>query len=128
MTRVMRIRLNERDLDKPLYRIFPIWLFEMALVTNGGNLALVPPTRWDDPQEDPCARIQMSAPDGSQRPLEGYLKAAYAQCWSMDGQSDALLRAYSRVNKDSVSGRNTEPKERLINAFGFAEMAVRAVV
>jgi hypothetical protein len=28
----------------------------------------------------------------------------------MDGQSDALLRAYSRVSKDPVSGRNVEPK------------------
>ena len=41
MRAVKQIRLSETDLDKPLYRIFPIWFFEMALVTNGGNLALL---------------------------------------------------------------------------------------
>jgi hypothetical protein len=107
---VKTIDLKEPDLDRPLYRIYSIWFFEMALITNGGNLALVPPARWDDPHEDPCAWIQMSAPGGGQKSLSEYLQPTYAQCWSMDGGSDALLRAYSRVSRDLVLGRNIEPQ------------------
>src|SRR5690349_11946089 len=100
--KVTIIDLKESDLDRPIYRIYPVWFFEMSLITNGGNLALVPPAVWEDPQEDPCAWIQMSAPDGAQKSLSGYLQPTYAQCWSMDGHSDALLRAYSRVSRDRV--------------------------
>jgi hypothetical protein len=90
--RVKTIDLKEPDLDRPLYRIYSIWFFEMALITNGGNLALVPPARWDDPHEDPCAWIQMSAPGGGQKSLSEYLQPTYAQCWSMDGGSDGSFR------------------------------------
>jgi len=104
------IDLDEADLDRPLYRIYPIWFLENALTMNGGNLALVPPRMWEDPHEDPCSWIQMQAPGGAQKSLTEYLKPIYAQCWSMEGQSDVLLRAYSRVSKDNFLGRNSEPK------------------
>jgi hypothetical protein len=35
--RVKTIDLKEPDLDRPLYRIYSIWFFEMALITNGGR-------------------------------------------------------------------------------------------
>jgi hypothetical protein len=89
----------------------------MAPSINGGNLTLVRPALWEDPQEDLCAWLQMDARGGSQKQLSGYLRPTYAQCWSMDGQSDALLRAYSRVSKDSVSGRNVEPKLEGVKAL-----------
>jgi hypothetical protein len=98
------------DMDRPLYRIFPLWFFEAALRVNGGNLALVRPKVWEDPHEDPCAQIYMSQPNGTQDALSAHLKPAYAQCWSFEGQSDALLRAYSRVTKDAATNRNVEPK------------------
>jgi hypothetical protein len=98
------------NLDRPLYRIFPLWFFEHALRVNGGCLVLVPPTAWEDPYEDLCARIVMAAPDRSQKELSGYLRPTYAQCWSFEGESDALLRAYSRVTRDHITQRNVEPK------------------
>lgn len=107
--RVTLIDLAGAELDRPLYRIYPIWLFDAALITNGGNLALVPPQKWEDPHEDPCGRIQMAF-GGQQQPLSEYLQSAYGQCWSFEGESDVLMRAYSRVNRDSVVGRNTEPR------------------
>jgi hypothetical protein len=109
-SKVTMIALDEADLDRPLYRIYPIWFLEMALITNGGNLALVPPAVWEDPHEDPCAWIQMSAPGGAQKSFSEYLQPTYAQCWSLEGRSDALLRAYSRVSRDRVLNRNVEPK------------------
>jgi hypothetical protein len=71
---------------------------------------LVPPKKWEDPYEDLCFRITMSAPDGSQKPLSEYLVPTFAQCWSFEGHSDALLRAYSRVTRDQITSRNIEPK------------------
>jgi hypothetical protein len=107
--RVTLIDLAGADLDRPLFRIYPIWLFDAALITNGGNLAVVPPRKWEDPNEDPCGRIQMAF-GREQQPFSEYLQSAYGQCWSFEGESDVLMRAYSRVNRDSVVGRNTEPR------------------
>jgi hypothetical protein len=104
------IGIPDSDLDRPLYRIFPLWFFEYALRVNGGSLVLVRPQRWDDPHEDPCMNIMMCAPDYTQKHLAAYLKPVYAQCWSFEGKSDALLRAYSRVSQDGATKRNVEPK------------------
>lgn len=43
------------------------------------------------------------------RGLEEYLNPVYAQCWSNTEESDTLLRAYSRVVKDSRHQRNLHP-------------------
>jgi hypothetical protein len=98
------------DMDQPLYRIFPLWFFEDALYVNNGRLVLIPPARWEDPFEDPCASIIMRMPDHSQKTLSTFLCQTYAQCWSLEGGSDSLLRAYSRVTKDTITGRNVEPR------------------
>jgi hypothetical protein len=52
----------------------------------------------------------MCFPDNSQKQLAEYLSPLYAQCWSFEGESDALLKAYSRVTKDNITKRNAEPK------------------
>lgn len=98
------------DMNRPLYRIFPLWFFEAALRTNCGNLFLVRPHAWEDPFEDICDKIQFVTPDHRHTMLSPYLRPAFAQCWSFEGKSDALLRAYSRVSIDKASGRNTDPK------------------
>jgi hypothetical protein len=98
------------DMNRPLYRIFPVWFFEAALRTNGGNLFLVRPHAWEDPFEDICDKIQFVTPDYRHTMLSPYLQPAFAQCWSFEGKSDALLRAYSRVSIDKASGRNADPK------------------
>ena len=115
------------DLDRPLYRIFPLWFFEYALRVNGGCLVLVPPRVWEDPYEDLCARIMMSAPDHSQKGLAGYLRPTYAQCWSFEGQSDALLRAYSRVTRDHITHRNVEPKYEGVQVITTPQKLVSAL-
>jgi hypothetical protein len=101
---------RELDLDRPLYRIFSLWFFEAALRLNGGNLALVPPAFWEDPYEDPCKHTYISRSSGIPKALAGYLKPAYAQCWSFEGKSDTFLRAYSRVIKDPATSRNVDQR------------------
>ena len=98
------------DPDEPIYRIFPLWFFEETL--RVGNLVLVPPERWEDPFEVLPSRVIMERPKPyEQKPLETFLKPAYAQCWSRTKESDTLLRAYSRVVKDPHHRRNTLPRE-----------------
>ncbi|MDR6834249.1 MULTISPECIES: hypothetical protein [unclassified Sphingopyxis] len=101
------IRLDG-DLDRPLYRIFPLWHFEDMLRVK--RLVLVSPNLWEDPREDIPASIMMQRPDHKQKELNGYLHPARCQCWSFEGKSDSLLRAYSRVTIDPLHGRNSEPR------------------
>lgn len=104
---IVAIRLDV-DLDRPLYRIFPLWAFEDMLRVR--RLVLVPPSFWEDPLEDIPASIMMQRPDHSQKPLNAYLHPARCQCWSFECESDSLLRAYSRVTIDPLHKRNTEPR------------------
>lgn len=98
--------------DDPVYRIFPLWFLEEALRLK--QLILVQPTLWEDPYELLTERVAVV--DKSITPwrkifLEDHLRPAYAQAWSRTRESDTLLRAYSRVVKDSHFGRNTCPRE-----------------
>ncbi|MDB5498842.1 MAG: hypothetical protein JWP28_2873 [Phenylobacterium sp.] len=104
---VRAIRLDP-DLDRPLYRIFPLWSFEDML--RVGRLVLVPPSFWEDPLEDIPSSIMMQGPNHRQKSLVEYLNTAFAQCWSFESESDSLLRAYSRVSIDKLHNRNTEPR------------------
>src|SRR5439155_3091929 len=92
---VKRIGIPDSDLDRALYRIFRLWFFEDALRLK--SLALFQSGAWEDPYEDPLAKIYLRAPRGYR---QFDLTPAYAQCWTFEGESDALLRAYSRVTKD----------------------------
>lgn len=101
------IRLNS-ELDRPLYRIFPLWHFEDMLRVR--RLVLVSPSLWEDPREDIPASVMMERPDRSQKALSSYLNPARCQCWSFEYESDSLLRAYSRVTIDPLHSRNCEPR------------------
>jgi hypothetical protein len=104
---VVAFRLDG-DLDRPLYRIFPLWAFEDMLRVK--RLVLVPPSFWEDPLEDIPSSIMMQRPDNAQKELNGYLHPARCQCWSFESESDSLLRAYSRVTIDPLHSRNCEPR------------------
>lgn len=97
--------------DEPVYRIFPLWYFEEALRLR--QLILVAPQQWEDPFEILASSIMMvdqRTTPWRQQSLETFLLPVYAQCWSRTQESDTLLRAYSRVNKDTHFGRNTDPR------------------
>ena len=126
--RVRGVRLD-KDLDRPLHRIFSVGRF--AALCQSGQLAMVQPSLWIDPREDPCARF-MLAPDPKagfrkdQRQLADYLSACWAQCWSMEAESDVLLRAYSRVELDPETKRNKTPAEEGIRVTTTARRLLAA--
>lgn len=90
--------------DEALYQILPLRHLPALLA---GKLTLVQPATWEDPFEALPHRIELV--DKSARPvppemLDSHLPVVYAQCWSRTGHSDALLRAYSRVQIESAPG------------------------
>lgn len=116
------------DLDSPIYRIYSLWAFEHALRTK--SLVLRAPSLWDDPYEDVAMHAGLKTVDPApfkQEMLSKYLRPAYVQCWSLTGDSDALLRAYSRVHKDPRSNRNTTPGEEGVTVRSTPRKLVKAV-
>lgn len=105
--------LDIADPDKAIYRIFPLWFLEEAL--RLGQLVLVPRTSWEDPYEVLEKRIAVSVHSCGvyqrQVMIGNGLPQAFAQCWSATPESDTLLRAYSRVVKDTHFQRNTCPRD-----------------
>jgi hypothetical protein len=116
------------DPDAPVFRIFPLWFFEEALRLR--ELVLVLPEQWEDPYEVLTSRImivrQRTAPT-HQQPLAPFLLPAYAQCWSNTSESDTLLRAYSRVAKDSRFGRNASPRDEGVTVRSTARKLLEAL-
>lgn len=116
--RVRWVRLPD-GLDRPLHRIFSVALFEEIVLS--GRMALVDPSLWIDPREDPCARFMLTSDLAAgfqkpQRQLADYLSACWAQCWSTEEESDVLLRAYSRVELDPDTRRNRFPDQEGMRA------------
>ena len=98
--------------DNPIYRIFPLWFLEEALRLR--QLVFVTPSSWEDPFEVVGDAIAVDTRRGDrieQTIINQSLPPAFAQCWSMTEESDALLRAYSRVVKDPHFRRNTCPRD-----------------
>ncbi|TPG39018.1 hypothetical protein EAH79_14835 [Sphingomonas koreensis] len=126
--RVRHARID--DLDKPLHRIMPVWRLEEVFRLK--RLTLVKPSLWEDPREDPCATFMLTPKPGSgckkpQSPLSAYLAACWAQSWSYEDNSDALLRAYSRVVLDPVAKRNTAPAEEGVRVTTTARRLIAAM-
>ena len=84
------------DLDRPIHRIFPFQRLERVLRSR--EMALVDPSMWIDPREDPLAMFVLTPNPRAgfvkpQRQVADYLPACWAQCWSTEAESDVLLRA-----------------------------------
>ena len=115
------------DPDAPIYRFYPLWFFEEALRLR--QLVLVPPHRWEDPFEvlaSGSTIADLRSMPYQQQPLAPYLRPAYAQCWSRTEESDTLLRAYSRVVKDSHFGHNTDPRHEGVRVRSSATRLICA--
>lgn len=117
------------DPDAPIYRIFPVWYFEEALRLR--QLVLRDPGLWEDPYEILPSRVMVDRRDTvpwRQEPLEPHVRPAYAQCWSQTRESDALLRAYSRVARDPHFGRNTCPREEGVRVRSTPRKLLHALI
>jgi Protein of unknown function (DUF2971) len=82
-----------KDNNLVIHRIFPFDRF-IDLVRNQW-LALVRPTRWDDPYENPLNREIIEDSTGRKLRLPHFEKNLFAQCWSLCSESDAMWRIYS---------------------------------
>lgn len=99
------IYLNDDELDKPIYRIFPISRFIQILMTN--QLTLVKPKKWDDPFEN--ALLSAVFKIGDEKVEFTAKDEVYGQCWTQHRETDAMWRIYS-PNKDSVRLMTTPRK------------------
>ena len=83
-------RINQ---NTPIYRIFTLQYGLDAVV--GKKLTLVRPSLWEDPYENALYQRKIKTDQGQNVSIEGLRDCLYAQCWTEDGNSDALWRIYS---------------------------------
>jgi hypothetical protein len=103
--------LDILDWDKKIYRIFTIERFKEVITSK--KLALVHPSKWDDPFENFFLKANAIDENGDLISLEDVSKDWYGQCWTKYKDSDAMWRIYS-PNKDGVRVSTTIRK--LFNA------------
>lgn len=121
--------LRIADPDEPIYRIFPLWHLQEAVRLN--QLALVSPALWEDPFEVLPSSIQIvdrRTASWKVDMLHAHLNPVFAQCWSRTAESDTLLRAYSRVVKDSHHRRNTVPRDEGVRVRSTPRKLLRALM
>lgn len=99
------IHLKEEELDKPIYRIFPIGRFIQILTTK--KLTLVKPKKWDDPFEN--ALLSSTFKIGNDTANFSAKNSVYGQCWTLHRETDAMWRIYSQT-KDGIRIKTTPRK------------------
>jgi len=89
------IRLDDADLGRSIYRIYPLDRFKMLLTAKQD--AVVNPTKWQDPFEDFfLERTEvMDSVSSTTIPLKNLAGDWYGQCWSFNSDTDAMWRIYS---------------------------------
>src|SRR5689334_4206388 len=116
------------DIDGPIHRIFSLWSLEQTLRQK--SLVLVLPREWEDPYEVVGDAIQVHRKVGARYEstfINQDLPPLYAQCWSSTGESDTLLRAYSRVLKDSRFQKNVFPQEEGVRVRSTPRKILNAI-
>jgi len=76
--------------NTPIYRIFTLQRGLDTIV--GKKLTLVRPHLWDDPYENALYQRKMKTEQGDEVSVEALRNCLYGQCWTEDGNSDALWR------------------------------------
>lgn len=97
------IFLKEKELDKPIFRIFNF--DRLTEIFSEKKLTLVKPKLWDDPFENFILNSTGVLPDGRCFTI-GFRDNYYGQFWSLNRESDAMWRIYS-PNKDGVKVQTT---------------------
>lgn len=107
------IRIDNKELDKPIFRVFSkYWLIEaLRKKTN----SLVKPALWDDPFENFIFKLTAESRSGVQIGFDTIRENYYGQCWTFsEEETDALWRIYS-PKKDGFRIKTTIRK--LFDAF-----------
>lgn len=106
MNKEIKNYLGIDDLDKTIYRIFPITRF-LEMIKNK-QMVLVKPKLWDDPFENLLLLSRFQFDDGEIMEFES-ANSVYGQCWTENRESDAMWRIYS-PQKDGIRVSTTPRK------------------
>ena len=97
--------LSDDDLDKPVYRVFPIE--RLIQLFNEKKNTLVKPAMWDDPFENILFQQTATIANGQIVHFSNIRECFYGQCWTLNKrESDALWRIYS-PNKNGIRVKTT---------------------
>ena len=110
--------------NTPIYRIFTLERGLDAVV--GKKLTLVRPRLWDDPYENALYQRKVKTSGGEEVSIDNLRDCLYAQCWTEDGNSDALWRIYS-PSKNGFRATTTVGKllKAISDNHGFAKETAR---
>jgi hypothetical protein len=114
--------------DTPIYRVFR--LKYIGDVLQDKRLRLVPPASWEDPFESMLSYCAITYASGSpwwHECFDRILRPLFAQCWSVESESDAIWRVYSRFDKDQNSGRNKAAQEEGVRVRTTAVKLLQAL-
>lgn len=95
------INLDEQDLEKNIYRIYPLNRF-IDLLKSRKNV-LVRTSLWEDPFENFILNSTGKLPSGQIFTIASRDKY-FGQCWSLKKESDAMWRIYSQHIKNEKTG------------------------
>lgn len=95
------------DVDRRVYRVFSRRRLLELLETQ--DLALVHPSKWDDPFENWFLKVDAVTPNGETVSLRQLSEKWYGQCWTFHRDSDAMWRIYS-PNKNGIRVASTVGK------------------
>lgn len=91
--------INGIELDAPIYRICSY--ASLMEVFEDKRLRFSRPSSWDDPYENYYLRYKVDV-DGEQVKLKELERNIFAQCWSLEPESDGLWRNFGG-GKDKLS-------------------------
>ena len=100
------LNIEEKDYDKPIYRVFKLEHFLESMFTK--TLVLTLPKLWDDPFENYVLNSPIIEKNGGIS-FFGFRDDLYGQCWTLHKETDAMWRIYS-PNKNGVKVKTTIKK------------------
>ncbi|MCK4358217.1 MAG: DUF2971 domain-containing protein [Candidatus Cloacimonetes bacterium] len=100
------LNIEEKDYDKPIYRVFKLEHFLELMFTK--TLVLTLPKLWDDPFENYILNSSIMKKNGNIS-FFAFRDDFYGQCWTLNKETDAMWRIYS-PNKNGVKVKTTIKK------------------
>lgn len=119
MNKEMGVIFDEEITDTTeLYRYITFSQFSSFIETESIYLSNI--NNWEDPWEAALEKLPTMHEDGHiSYPIYSIHQEFYGQCWSLNGESDALWRIYS-PNREGVLIKTTARKFKLMKELRFA--------
>ena len=85
------------DLDAPIYKYIPFKY--LKLMIQNSNLYFGKVSSWEDVYENWFLKEQMVLPTGEKGSAKELIHGVFGQSWTLQEESDAMWRIYSKVDK-----------------------------